>query len=318
MHETTASTRAPLALIVNDQDWAARSLREILARAGYAVLRVYNGAQTLEAVRGVRPDLVLLHSHLPDMSGIQVCQMLRAEPRIRASTPILVTMEAPFARARRLEAFRAGAWELLSFPLDPEELLARLDIYVAAKLDADRVREGSLLDHLSGLYNARGLLRRAREFGAQAYRHRRPLGCAVFAPDLDHGGEAAAPEVPHETPSAVVVLLARVFQGSGRQSDAIGRVAAAEFVVIAPETGDAGIMRMAERLVGAVENAQRGEREGVPAFAMRAGCYAVGDFREASLDPVDILIRATLALRRSQADPRGAPIRFFDGAARTS
>src|SRR5256885_1693031 len=49
-------SRPPLALIINDQEWWARSLESILAAKGYAVLRAYNGAQALLTARNARPD----------------------------------------------------------------------------------------------------------------------------------------------------------------------------------------------------------------------------------------------------------------------
>ncbi len=45
---------------------------------------------------------------------------------------------------------------------------------------------------------------------------------------------------------------------------------------------------------------------------MHVGYFAVTDVEDASLKPVDLLTRATRALRRSQADPAGNRIRFYE------
>ncbi|MGE3524888.1 MAG: PleD family two-component system response regulator, partial [Gemmatimonadales bacterium] len=121
-----AASRPPLVLIANDQEWSARSLESILAPNGFAVLRAYTGMQAIERARTAQPDLVILDAQMPDMHGIEVCQMLRDDPRFSGTIPIFVTTSGPSGRAQRLEAYRAGAWEFLGQPLDGEALLLKL------------------------------------------------------------------------------------------------------------------------------------------------------------------------------------------------
>lgn len=306
MDEAATQSRPPLALIANDQEWSARSFESILATAGYAILRAYTGTQALERALSARPDVILLDDRLPDVSGLEVCRALREDARIGSTTPILITSSEPSTRRRRLEAFKAGAWQFLRAPLDAEELLLRLDVYVKAKLEADRGREEGLLDEASGLYNARGILRLIRGLGCDACRHGRALACVVFGPEP----REVEPAVVPGTASATLV---RVFKELGRDSDTIGRLADREFVVIAPGTGQAGARRLAERFIEAARGRQPPVEGALESVSLRAGCYAVGDLREASIQPVDLLVRATMALRRAQAAPREAPIRFYDG-----
>ena len=137
--------------------------------------------QALERCRAARPDIIIVDAELPDMDGLDVCRALRNDPLISQSTPILVTGSGHSSRQERLAALRAGAWDFLGSALDDEELPLKLDAYVRAKFDADRVREESLLDQLTGLYNARGLTRRARELGSHAFRSHTPFACVVFS-----------------------------------------------------------------------------------------------------------------------------------------
>jgi DNA-binding response OmpR family regulator len=160
--------RPPLVLIANDQEWAARSLETLLGPNGYAVLRAYNGRQAVELARSAQPDVVIIDLRLPDTDGLDVCRTLRA--RMVAATPIVVTTSDPSSRAQQVAAFRAGAWDFLVQPLDGDLLLYKLETFVRAKHDADALREDGLLDPSTGLYNARGLARRAREIGADAMR----------------------------------------------------------------------------------------------------------------------------------------------------
>ena len=120
---------------------------------------------------------------MPDLHGVEVCRQLRADPRFSPTVPIIITTAGPSGRAQRLEAYQAGAWEFLGQPLDGESLLLKLDAFLRAKLEVDRVHDESLLDQVTGLYNMRGLSRRAREIGSEAFRRRHALTCIVFAPE---------------------------------------------------------------------------------------------------------------------------------------
>jgi PleD family two-component response regulator len=287
--------RPPLVLIANDQEWSARSLESILAPNGYAVLRAYTGLQALERARSARPDLVILDAQMPDLHGIEVCRQLRADPRFSATTPILITTAGPSGRAQRLEAYQAGAWEFLGQPLDGESLLLKLRTFLASKLEADRFRDESLLDQDSGLYNLRGLSRRAREIGAEVYRSHQALACVVLAP----AGTPAHAEVASEH-------MSRLLREKGRSSDAIGRLGEHEFAVIAPATGPNGVERMVERLEGALGSAAGAPTGRLP---LRVGYCAVPDYAASQLDAVEMLLRATSTLRELMNAPATERIR---------
>jgi PleD family two-component response regulator len=299
----------PLVLIANDQEWSARSLESILGPNGYAVVRAYTGQQALERARTSQPDLIILDAQMPDMHGFEVCRALRSDPRFSATTPIVITTSGPSGRTQRLEAYRAGAWEFLGQPLDGEALLLKLDTFLQSKREVDGLREENLLDSGSGLYNMRGLSRRAREIGAEAFRRRDPVACVVFAPDLDEE-EADSNEEETRRLSDQVALL---FRQAGRASDAIGRLGTSEYGVIAPATGPEAAVRLARRLGGAVESSPIPMRGGERTLRLRAGYCAVPDFAESSVDAVELLLRATTALRDLRREsPAGERIRAFE------
>jgi PleD family two-component response regulator len=302
---------APLVLIANDQEWSARSLESILGPNGFAVVRAYTGQQALERARTSQPDLIILDAQMPDMHGFEVCRALRADPRFSATTPIVITTSGPSGRTQRLEAYRAGAWEFLGQPLDGEALLLKLGTFLQCKREVDSLREENLLDPGSGLYNMRGLSRRAREIGAEAFRRRDPVACVVFAPDLESAeGEEETPEEEARRMSDQVALL---FRQAGRASDAIGRLGISEYGVIAPATGPDAAVRLARRLGGAIESSPIPVRGGERTLKLRAGYCAVPDFAESSVDAVELLLRATTALRDLKREgSAGERIRAFD------
>jgi len=306
--DRSSRTRPPLTLIANSQEWHSRSLESILGPHGYAVLRAYTGKQALERARSSRPDLIILDTDLPDRDGLDVCRELRADPSVSPATPILITSPGHASRQRRLEALRAGAWDYLGSALDGEELPLRLDALLRAKLEVDRAREESLLDEMTGLYNLRGLARRARELGSQAFRDKEPFACIVLTPVMMDG--SAVLEGSDEA-TAVTESLAQVLRDTGRTSDAIGMIGPAEFAVIANGTDPEGAVHLAERLTRAVSAAIT-----MPSLRMAAGYDAVRNYHDAPVEPSDMLMRASMAMRLSRSEPSTSAmlrIRRFDG-----
>lgn len=281
----------PLVLLANDQEWSARSLESVLGPQGFASVRAYTGRQALELARRVHPDAVIVDAGMPDISGIEICQRLREDLEFPRSTPIVVTTSGPASRAQRLEALRAGAWEFLSQPIDAESLLLKLEHYVQARREIDRSREESLLDPATGLYNARGLARRAREIGADATRRRAPLACVALSPALDAERET-------ELDPRLVEHVADLCRRTARSSDAVGRLGRSEFAIIAPATDQHGARRLVERLKDQVE-ALPLTLDGTPhRVRFKAGYYAVSDFSQSSVDAVELLLRASSAIRQ--------------------
>ena len=290
-------------LIANHQEWSTRSLESILRPAGYQVLRAYTGHDLLERARSAKPDVVLLDANLPDTDAWAVCRALRSSPSI-SGTPVMITAAGPNLREQRLGALRAGACEFLVQPLDAEEFLLRLDFWVRAKLDADRAREDGLVDTQTGLYNMRGLARRARELRAHALRHRAPLTCVVFGLELDRAATSGGAEA--NALVAAVERFAEALRVRARGSDAVGRISPTEFAIFAPETTAAIAVTLADRLAPIAE-ADGKEMEPMTARAvkLRAAYHVVPDLEEASmLDPMDLLVAATAALRKSKPAAR--------------
>lgn len=310
-HREKASV-PPLVLIANDQEWSARSLESILGPNGYAVVRAYTGQQALERARTSQPDIIILDAQMPDMHGFEVCRALRSDPRFSSTTPIVITTSGPSGRTQRLEAYRCGAWEFLGQPLDGEALLLKLGTFLESKRQVDILREENLLDSGTGLYNMRGLARRAREIGADATRRREALACVVFAPEteLDAEEESGSEELARLSDQVGVV-----FREAGRVSDAIGRLGASEFAVIAPATGADGALRLVNRLGAAVEATKIPVRGGERSVRVKAGYCAVPDFSDGSVDATELLLRATTALRDLKMRGDTDRIRAFDQVA---
>lgn len=209
-----------------------RGLASSLADAGFRVVTTHDERDTVEKAQHERPHAIVLDVAMAP-PGYGLCRTLRS---VSLGTPIVLTTARSPTRDEKLEAVRAGAWEICATPLDIEYFVARLGAYVEPKLELDRVSEECLVDGVSGLYNELGLARRAAELAALATRHGFALACVVFRP---------SDALPTPTASD---QLALTFKTVGRSSDAVGRTGRSEFAVFAPASNTWAASRLVHRL----------------------------------------------------------------------
>jgi len=293
MRKTPPSARPVGVLIASQHEWTSRSLASILAPEGYWVVKTYTRAQTIAHIRRDPPDAILIDEQLPDGAGHELCRDLYEQNLISPSTPVFLALSRPPTRRDRLAALRVGAWGCLGESLDAEELVAALGVFVPAKLDADHARTTGLVDEMTGVYNVRGLTRRAQELGSDAARRRTGISCLLLAPDTESG----------EPSLALLRRIAAALRSATRHSDAVGRLEQGVFAVVALDTDPTQVRRLAERLAAAILVKPNGRSESPPpAIRLRAGFHGVADFRAASIDSAGLMLRATAALQRARTD----------------
>lgn len=121
----------PQVLIVEDDQDMLFAFEQMFRRAGYRVVTERNGAAALTLAWQLRPNLLVLDVDLPDLSGLQVCRTVRANPDLRTVAVLLVS---GWAWPGDLAAGRdAGADDYITKPFTNRDLLAR-----AATLLAER------------------------------------------------------------------------------------------------------------------------------------------------------------------------------------
>src|SRR3989475_10235024 len=151
---------------------------------------------------------------------------------------------------------------------------------------------------------------RARDLASQADRRGAALACVVLAPALPGGHAQRDRAAAALQLDAVVDAVVHGLKQAGRSSDAIGRLGRAEFAVLAPDADARGARRLGTRLGRAIARAAAPPRFEHP-LRLRAGYHAVRDFHPAPLGPLDLLTRATSALRAAQAGHAGGWIPGF-------
>ena len=145
-------------LIVDDTPANLRLLSNMLVKQGYEVRLAPNGKLALMNAQTVPPDLILLDIMMPGLSGYEVCEQLKADPRTR-DIPIIF-ISALDATQDKVHAFRAGGVDYVTKPLQAEEVLVRVETHLKLrelqKQLTERVRE--LEEALAKVNKLEGLL----------------------------------------------------------------------------------------------------------------------------------------------------------------
>lgn len=122
--EHAPSPRAETVVVADDAADLRQLARMALTAAGFLVEEAATGAAALALTRRLHPDCVLLDVSLPDMTGIEVCDRLRADPLTAATTIVMLTTHAEAADKAR--AFMAGADDYIVKPFTPRDLVSRV------------------------------------------------------------------------------------------------------------------------------------------------------------------------------------------------
>jgi len=108
-------------LVVEDEDSLAESVRYHLEREGFVVSIASDGRRAMERFREDRPRLVILDLMLPEMSGLDVCRLIRAE----SAVPIIM-MTAKDSEADKVAGLELGADDYVTKPFSVRELVSRV------------------------------------------------------------------------------------------------------------------------------------------------------------------------------------------------
>jgi len=122
---STAMSRAPRVLVVEDEQDIAGLIKHALERSGDGVVEIVtSGDAALRAVTERAPDLVILDLNLPVLSGTEVCRILRGRSAT-ANVPIIM-LTARTSEADRVTGLDLGADDYVTKPFSLRELAARV------------------------------------------------------------------------------------------------------------------------------------------------------------------------------------------------
>ena len=115
----------PTILIADDEPHIVELVRVTLEDERVRVVEALDGRSALARAEALRPELILLDVHLPDLSGLEVCARLRRTPALAATKIVMLTAAAQEDDVAR--GLAAGADHYLTKPFSPVRLLALVE-----------------------------------------------------------------------------------------------------------------------------------------------------------------------------------------------
>jgi CheY-like chemotaxis protein/DNA-binding CsgD family transcriptional regulator len=115
-------------LIVDDLPANVDVVLGFLVEAGYRVLVSDSGYRALEQLARTLPDIILLDLMMPGLDGIETCKRIKANPEW-SHIPVIM-MTAADELSKKLAAFKAGAVDFVTKPVQPEEVQARVQTHL--------------------------------------------------------------------------------------------------------------------------------------------------------------------------------------------
>ncbi len=128
-------------LVVDDEAKIVEVVKSYLENSGYSVVEAYSGREALDKFQRVNPSLVVLDLMLPDISGEEICKVLRKKSKV----PILM-LTAKIEEEDVLKGLDIGADDYVTKPFSPRQLVARVTA-ILRRLDDEPVPSSGLLSY---------------------------------------------------------------------------------------------------------------------------------------------------------------------------
>jgi len=111
-------------LVVDDEADVTELVEYKLRQSGYTVRAVNDPLRAVGLARDLRPDVIVLDVMMPELDGIRLLRMIRADSLLKDTPVILLTARA--AAEDRVKGFETGADDYVPKPFEPRELLLRI------------------------------------------------------------------------------------------------------------------------------------------------------------------------------------------------
>ncbi|RYY83190.1 MAG: response regulator transcription factor [Chitinophagaceae bacterium] len=132
-------------LIADDEPDIRELLEFNLVRAGYQVFTAKDGDEALIRAQQLQPDLVVLDIMMPGKTGVQVCEILRAQPAMKDMLIIFLT--ALSDEATQIQGLSTGADDYISKPISPKVFVSKVQALLrraTPKGDSKSLQAGGL------------------------------------------------------------------------------------------------------------------------------------------------------------------------------
>lgn len=111
-------------LIADDEPDILEILKYNLIKEGYTVITAQNGDEAIEKAKQTGPDLIVLDIMMPGKNGVEVCEILRAQPQFKDT--LIMFLTALSDEATQIKGLTTGADDYISKPVSPNVFISKV------------------------------------------------------------------------------------------------------------------------------------------------------------------------------------------------
>ena len=229
-------------LIVDDQIINLEIVRSFL-EPDYQITCQEHSTKVIEQVYALRPDLIILDVSMPEIDGLSLCRQLKANEDTENIPVVFLTGQDDSEEA----CWNAGGADFVQKPVSEITLSNRIKVQLKLKFYSENAQLYASIDSLTGVYNRLLFDTQLRATLGQSVRTQDPFGFILI--DLDnfklindgHG---------HSFGDLCLKTVAQVLRSAAkRPMDVVGRYGGEEFMVLLPDTDEAGATRVADSIM---------------------------------------------------------------------
>ncbi|MBB3175915.1 diguanylate cyclase domain-containing protein [Variovorax sp. Sphag1AA] len=242
-------------LLVDDDPGIIQVLSRILS--DYSTLRfATSGADALQLSKEATPDLILLDAQMGDMSGLQVCEALKADPAL-ADVPVIFVSSHQESELE-VAVLQMGAVDFIRKPFNAQQVLARVNTQLKLKRLSDDLRRLSRVDGLTGLANETAYAETVARESARAAEAGQSISVVRVEVDFFQSFEALYDRKATDACLAAVGDALR--RSMRRPGDVAARLDRERFAMVLPDTSADDALHVANRVLRAVETLDIGHQ----------------------------------------------------------
>lgn len=113
-----------LVMVIEDEEALSMLLSYNLEKEGYQVATVSNGLNAVSEIERLSPSVIILDWMLPEISGVEICKLIRSKPDIKNIPVIMLTAKSQ--EEDKIKGLTAGADDYVTKPFSVPELMARV------------------------------------------------------------------------------------------------------------------------------------------------------------------------------------------------
>ena len=210
-------------LVVDNQQENLDTIQELLQPWNFEIVLLRDTIKFWDTLEQLNPDLIIAQLEMENVSGIELCQVVRNDPRWCHLPVLLMSSHEDIDTIQQIYA--VGVDDRISLPIVREELLAR----IFNRLDKERYRRHQAeTDPLTGIFNRRASIQQLNRLLSIARRQKKPW-CFVII-DLDNFKQVND-NYGHEAGDRVLRKLGQLLKQEFRSEDVTARWGGEEFVI---------------------------------------------------------------------------------------